>query len=260
MDTNMATLQDILNNRETYPDSQEIEMMGQKMTLGSLRADLIPKGDFTRATQKLSDDKARLESSQAQLQEAYNGLQAQLKTLVDARGQQPSQNGAMSDMDALAADPLLGPLVKTMQRIEQRIEADSKRYDVIQNTQKEMVTEYLKNEYRRKLSDMKRDHPDLSEPTLIDFATKHQIADLDLAYKLMTVDTRVEQTAREAEQRGYDKGKTEVQQVPPILPGRRMMGPPPTEGIKTLDEAERAAVNDPEIAKLFYEDGGAAPY
>lgn len=244
------SLNEVLINREKYPDAQEIDFMGQKMSLRTLREELIPKGDMTRATQKLSDEKRQLEQNVTNLQQAYQGLQGQLSSLVADR-KATGADVTRSPMADLEADPILGPVIAELKAVRSDLLEAKKTNELLQTRQMEMATHYIQDQYRARIAELQKGDKTLDAKALIDFAVSRNMPDIELAYRVMTEDSRMKTAAAEAEKRGYEKGKTEVTLVPPISSGRRMTVAPPPEGVTNLDQAKEAASNDPEIARLW---------
>ena len=246
----MANLQDVLLNREKYPDTQEIDIGGQKMSLGDLRNDVIPKGDMTKATQKLSEEKRALEQNVTELQSAYQGLQGQLSTLLAGRTTADGTPARTSPLSDLEADPLLGPVIAELRAVRADLSKANDTNERLQRQQVEMATTYIQDGYRRRIAELQSKDAALDPHALIQFAVSRNMPDIDMAYQLMTEDSRLKQRETEAEKRGYEKGKQEVV-IPPISSGRRMTVAPPPEGVKDLDSAKDAALNDPTIERLW---------
>ena len=246
----MANLQDVLQNREKYPDTQEIDIGGQKMTLGELRNDMIPKGDMTKATQRLSEEKRALEQNVTELQSAYQGLQSQLTTMVAGRTMADGTPARTSPLAELEADPLLGPVIAELRAVRADLSKANDTNERLQRQQVEMATTYIQDGYRRRIADLRAKDASLDPQALINFAVSRNMPDIEMAYQLMTEDSRLKQRESEAEKRGYEKGKQEVV-IPPMSSGRRMTMAPPPEGVKDLEGAKEAALNDPAIERLW---------
>lgn len=244
------SLNDVLMNREKYPDTQEIDFGGQKTTLRTLREELMPKGEMTKATQKLSDEKRQLEQNVTDLQQAYQGLQGQLSSLVADRSKAAGGDPTRSPMAELEADPILGPVIAELKAVRSDLLEAKKSNEALQQRQMEMATHYIQDQYRARIARLQESDKTFDPKALIDFAVAHNMPDIELAHRVMTEDSRLKSAAAEAEKRGYEKGKTEVT-IPPISTGRRMTVAPPPDGVTNLEQAKEAASNDPEIARMW---------
>jgi hypothetical protein len=56
----MPSIDDVLRNREAYPDDREIDWFGEKTTLKDLRDRAMPKSDMTRMSQEWANRERQL--------------------------------------------------------------------------------------------------------------------------------------------------------------------------------------------------------
>jgi len=244
----------ILSNETEYPDTVTVTWNGQEVPLGELRKGHKERqGDLTRREQSLAQ-KAR------QVQDAESRLRSQAARAPEPSGQpQPWQRmgyRTADDFDAAAADPYVGPAVRTALNAMERADRAEQQLGTFTQGQWNW-------HFQNALKDIARDDQDYADPgkqqELVQYA-RDRFAAMDLrdAHKLATLSKRME----DAEKRGYEKGLTEgttrAKSTPPVPYGLRSR--PPLAGkddvpadANTLREQASA---DPELFAAF--DAGLA--
>jgi hypothetical protein len=105
------------------------------------------------------------------------------------------------------------------------------------------------------MGQMKQADPALDIDALNRFRAEHKITDPVLAARAMNYDRDLAKAREVAEAQALDKARSEVAALAPAVP-YAPYGPPhtlqiPEPGFKTIDESEIAALQDPEILRLW---------
>jgi len=242
----MATWEDVLKNREQYPDTMEVPNLG--VTVGQLRDGFVPKADLTNATtQQAQKHKQQLEQFQNAAQAREQMFQQQLAQAMQRQGVNPN-NAAEDDLSPYRSDPTFGPLVKALDATRQQ------NQQLMQRVQMDEVSVRTMR-YQDELNQLKKEHPDLNERELADYTAKlwQGGPDLKVAKRLYTYDQDIKRIETEAEKRGYEKAKAE----PPVVAmpghGRRSRSSANEPKPKDMKQAAEMALNDPEIMSTFQE-------
>ena len=231
----MATLEEIVANRQAYPDDTTWDVGGGvTVKLKDLRDTLIPKGEMTRMTQAAAEEKR-------QYQQKLQQYEAQM-TEMARRATMPAPPSGTDPLQPYLDDPTFGPLAKQLREV-----AENQKAIMQQTRQHEQV--WWAQQHLNTIEKLKSQDKDLDDQKiqgLIGFAKQHGLANLDHAYRLMTDDTRIKRAADEAEKRGYDKAKAEP--PPPPIPAGRVAATSPNAP-KSFEEAKQAARAEPEIMR-----------
>lgn len=242
----MPSWLDIRANKDAYPDDLQIEVKGEKMTLGEFRKELGPVSEFTKQTQKLSQE--RDQATQAYHQAAAQQQQAQalLQQLQQQRQQTVNPHAGYDPLDPMTVyrqDAAFSPVVGYMDR-----QIDDLKSTVRQQAQYLQQATVAMNtaRYEGQLQKLKEKNAELDTTKLAQFTTEFYSKgpDLDAAFKLYTYDERLKHATDEAERRGYDKAKAEPP-APPAPGGRRGFGTPAPHALpNNLDERVTLAMQD----------------
>lgn len=249
----MPTLDELLINRDTYPDTTKITLAeGVETTLGDLRKNTMLERDYRQKTGKLADERRKFETERSEWESAR--LEAEAK-LTDLARQLVTRNPEASRDeidDILERDPVARKLMSKIESLETKIGERDKSLDEARQRIKLAEENYIADQHRRVLAYLKQTDPELDEVELVNFARANYIPRLDWAHRLMTEDRRTKtalDTARkEAHEEGYKKAKADLLQ--PTIPSRKTTVPAP-DAPKTLDEAAEAALRDPEILQAM---------
>lgn len=236
---------EILRNREKYADDQEITLTGgETVTVKQLRDALQPREEFTRASQEWAAERKRGETERGQLQEAVEGLNRQLAETLRNPPKETPRPGAITEED-LAADPVLGPIVRDLKAARAELVEHTKRL-------KDQEDGRMRDRYLGKIETLrgraKADGIESFDPkAFLDFAIQRQSTDLDLAYDGYTRADAIALARKDAEAAGIEKGKAAAKL--PTVPFGRRRPPARPEGLPgSLQElTDEQVLNDPVI-------------
>lgn len=229
---------DILTNRKDYPDDLKVNLNGQEVVLKELRDVTVPKGDMTKLTQQYAAEKQQL---QQQAQQAS----AQLAKMLQAAGQPANGQVPQDDLSAYLEDPTFRPIAQRLQSALQKMEQLEQRTVQHERT-------WWANQHLQQIERLKQRDPNIDVDALLNTAAQLGTPNLELVYRHMTYDQATKKAMEDGIQKGIEQGKKEAR-VPVVpLQGRRTVSAPLSENQpKTFDEAEAAAMKDPEIHQLF---------
>lgn len=256
----------ILTDRNTYPDDMEITMAdGQKITVKDFRDSTLPKGDFTRATEKWA-------TRERELQAALDGTSQQLAAAMEAKAAvappaSPAATGQYTEAD-LRADPAFRLMFERHDAAAESLKAHEARLVSHENA-------FLRDRFNNQLESFSTRHnarfnsdgrgKAFDQKEFLDYVQKKPLwtntngnpeLDLETSYSNWTRTDEIAQIISEAEARGVERGKAAAR-VPAVPFGRRRTptkaaGLPETfQAVKT-DDIE----NDPEIQAAMQADAG----
>ncbi len=239
------TWDDILNNRDTFADTMEIDLNGEKLTVGDARARLLPKGEYTKATQRLKEMEGQF--AQTQQQAAY--LQQQLQVALAQRGQPMPEN--QDELAALVQEyPGLAPVANRLRQTEEKLNQSLQRmqqHELVFNTNQHAQM------YDRIRSQDAEFATDEGRNKLVNYALQNGIQRLDLAHQLLTRDRDANTRAEKARLEGIEEGKKAARTPTVFGGGRRTSAKADPVSPTNMREAEAAALADPEILAIFSE-------
>src|SRR5215469_1313044 len=220
---------ELRTNKEKFPDDTTVEIGGEKLTLGEYRKKMGPVSEFTKHTQKLSEENKQAiqayQQSQAQLAQA----QAMLKQAEQARqmaAQQPAPD-LLNPLTPYRTDPAFSPLVAYYDReIDQLKQIVKEQAGYLQQS----TTAMNAYRYGTEMEKLKETDKDLDTQKLAAYTTDLYTRgpDVRAAHRLMTYDDTIKRLEKDAEQRGYERAKAEPP-APPTPGGRRGGGRPSGE-------------------------------
>ncbi len=244
----MPSWLDVRANKEKYPDDMTIEINGEKLTLGEYRKELGPVSEFTKQTQKLSQERDQAMQAYQQTQAQAAQMQAQLQQLQQARATVANQAGNPLDpINPYRQDPAFAPLVSYYDS-----QIDQMKSLIQQQQQHLQQATVAVNAWRysSQIDDLKKQDDTLDAQRLAAFTTELYTKgpDVQAAYKLMTYEDKLKKAETDAERRGYDRAKAEPP-APPMPGGRRGAGRPAgaPELPKNLDARVGLALQDGEL-------------
>jgi len=105
----MATLQEIMDDKDKYPDDTKILLAeGSEVPLGELRGGYMKDGDYRRKTTEVANHRRQLESERVQFEqarmEAENQLTELAKQAILTKGGEPVARDELTDL--LERDPV----------------------------------------------------------------------------------------------------------------------------------------------------------
>lgn len=255
----MPSLNDLLEDRAQYPDGQEVTIAGVTTTLGDLREQgYFRKADYTKKTTELARARETFSREKAEFEQAKSGAEAELARMVEnAMGRRAAVESANPQATPdeveryLQTDPVSQRILAKVSEATRALDDMRREHATMQDGLKRQQEAMLVDFHNRALATLepRMKEFEVSRDDLVKFAREHAVPRLDLAFDLMTKDKQIEareKSAREtAHKEAYEKAKKEL--AAPALPQRRVAGPLAPEAPKTFDEAQDAALRDPEI-------------
>lgn len=252
----MATLAEILADKNK-PDDQKIVIEGVETTLGELRQGTLFQQDYTKKTMRLSEDRKKLDLERAEWDVARQEAERQLADLAKQIVQQNPQATKSELETAIEADPVYQRVHGRIGKIDETIAKLEGTLGQLHEALQKREMRDLEQQHMRVLSDLKREDPTLNDEELVQYAASYRIPRLDVAYRSMMFEKRIEEAKKlgreEGLKEGIEKGKTELSQ--PMLPSRRVLSTPLAEKPVTWDTAVDAALSDPEILQTLRGQG-----
>jgi len=196
----------------------------------------VPKGDMTKLTQQAAAEKQQLQQ-QAQV------LQQQLARALQSAGQPVPQS--TDEMQAYLEDPTFRPLASRLQNALAKVEQLEKRTTDHERT-------WWAQQHLQQIERIKGRDKDVDVDALLNTAAQLGTPNLELVHRHLTYEKAQKAARDEGFKEGIEKGKAEAK-VPVVpLQGRRTVSRPVTDTTpKNFDEAESAALNDPEILQIY---------
>lgn len=265
---------EILNNKEKYPDDRAIVLGdGETITCGELRDKLQPRSAFTQASQKWAERERELQAAHDGLSQQLAALQQQLQAYQQqaAPPSSPTPGSVEERRSVLRQDPYFSVLMEEIDALKQEREAARQRLD--------MHERYVKTrEYEARLGALEsrwnsRFNKDGKRPWdkrgFLEFVQKNPIlsyngitqtqdVDLETTYDKWAWNEEIGQREREAEERGFARGKQQAT-VPPMPFGRRRGTPQKSKDLPETFGAvtDEMLLQDPEIIEAMTRDAGA---
>jgi hypothetical protein len=234
-------LSEMLLDKTKYPDDFKINVHGEDTTVGELRKDAMPLGEFTKVTQKHSTEKQALEK---QIKDTNAAL---AREIANRRGERPATDseGNISDADLkeLEGDPIFGGIVNRVKKLERSLTEAMNRIG-----QHELV--FTANQHLAVIERLRAKNKDLNTDQLLEFAKNRGIGNLDDAHNLMTKDDAVKSAREEARKEGIEEGKRQAQV--PIIPFGHRSNNRAKDAPKDLDSAVDAAMSDPDVLNAYH--------
>lgn len=254
----MPSLADVLKDASKYPDTTEWTLPdGTKTTVGEIRTEFrntaVPKEDFTRAQQKAAEERRALE---AQYANQVQMLQQQQLALQAKLSQGTGNPTAGNELDMYLTDSTWGPVARAAKAAQDRADQLARQMQETEQRLRDQEQAMWLSQHAqvlRRIQDRDeemRDNNKVSE--LLNLAKQTGVANLDIAYQLYTRDRDIANAQKAAEQAAYDRAKAELG-APHVPTGANQGGmtvAPNLQVPTSLDDAERLAMADPEIAKL----------
>ena len=252
----MATLLDIINDKEKYPDSTAITLAdGVQTTVGEVRKGFMMESDYRKKTADLAAQRRELERRQSEFENARAQAEAQLEELAKEVLIKAQESGvpksAQEDevLRELRANPIANALYTKIESLTAKVnELDSLNRSLRDNL-KQRDQNALVSQHQRVLAYLKQNDPELDTDALVRFARENYVPRLDLAYRLYTEDKRMKRTVDEAVAKAKKEAMDEAKRlaVQPTIPLRRAAVTLPKDAPKTFDEAIEVAMKDPEV-------------
>ena len=253
----------VLRNRDAYPDTMTIDLNGTPIALGELRNVAVPKEDMTRVTQGWSEreraSQARIDQLQTQLAQAltaandYESRSRGAANDYESSSTAVAPNGAVIDYER---DPILAPLFLANRQAAERQRSMEANLERVEKMLQGIGSQLGQWPVMMAIDKIKQQDPYGVDPQALvqqALTMRQGPPNLNDAYLLMTREQREAAIRAEAEKAAVEKAKRElaVNGVPhhPFGPPATLRMPEPTYG--TMDEAETAAIMDPEMLAVL---------
>jgi len=249
----MATLAEILEDKKTYPDDQKITISGVETTLGDLRSGYMKDADYRKKTTAIAEARRDLDRRQADFEAARLDAEAKLEAMAAKIIRRDPDTTDTELQGRLEADPVAKRLMDMVTGLTSKIETLNKEVETTKTTLAQGKRQALVDQHRRVLSLLRQHDPNLDEQALVQFAKDNFIPRLDIAYRVMTEETRTQAAVKTATEKAKKEGLEEGKKLgaQPIIPARKAAAKLPYNAPKTVDEAFEAAQNDPEILAIM---------
>jgi hypothetical protein len=249
---------DVITNPQAYPDEMLLRDLGETgQRLVELRKHVVPRD---LAAREVNTWRQRAEVYQAEKQ----ALEGHLASFLTAPAQAAQANPPPANTNTFPdynSDPILKPL---SDRASQAYELATKQQQVldnIQTMQRQLMQGLAQIPQVMRLEQLRQQDPTLNPVKLVEFAGEvARNPDLAIYHKAMTYDQAVAKAKEEGMKAGLEQAKQDMLMHPqvPFAP----YGPPqsvalPQPQFETLEAAEAAILQDPEIISMFYNAGGA---
>lgn len=254
----------VLRNRLDYPDDMTVEVNGQPIALGELRNVAIPKEDMTRLTQGWAEreraNQAQIETLRTQLATAIaqqTEYEARLASANDYNGNSAGQpNGSVPLVD-YDRDPILGPIFQASRQALERQSRTEANIERLEKMFQGIGAQLSQWPVMMALDQIKRNDPYGVDPQQLvqhALASRQGPPNLNDSYTLLTREHREAAIRKEAEEAAIAKARRELAATgglphQPYGPPQTLRLPEPT--YQTLDEAEHAAIMDPEMLAIL---------
>ena len=241
----------VLEDSQNYPDTMSIDIGGQKVTLGDLRATPQFKG-FTKYSQERSREKQELEGRLSQAQQERDRAAQELANAMATSRQAPNLN-SNDPLAAFRADATFAPLIAVLDKAVEKADALEKKAGLYEQN-------IWMNAHVNAIKDIQGNDSEFKDPAkvneLISYAKNNGISNLSLAHRELTRDRDIKKALEEGEKKGIEAGKKKAISEMTMVPSgaRRLVSPTP-DAPKTFDEAEDAALADPEVLQIFSGSG-----
>lgn len=263
----MPTLAEILDDPKGYPNDRKITLEGVDTTLGELRGGYLKDADYRQKTTALARERDSFSREKADFEQARTDAEAQLARLAEAALQKATPTGTAPTPDDveqyLQKDPVAARLVARIEKLNTRLDEVAKKDTEREAQVRAQQEAYVADLHHRAMQTIAQRDPYFADPAKREEFTKWAVAQgiprVDWAYShyLVTqglLDARVKEAEGKAKEtaskEAYDKARKEL--ASPVIPARRVIQTTLAEGApKTFDEAQDAAMRDPEILSLL---------
>lgn len=248
----MATKwEDVIADKTTYPDETVIKLAdGSEARLGDIRPGYMKDADYRQKTSLLARQREEFEGQAVQRMQALQEGEAQLRAIATELIRQNPGMTRAEVVEELSSDPEVKKLKTDIAELKSVIAPLANYITDFDARSRQARHQYVVNEHRKALQDLKAKNPDLNEAELVQYAKDKMVPNLYEAHKLMTynstVEAKVKAAKEEAYQAAYEKGKSEALAAP-VLPMRTVNMQHPEGAPKNMREAMTRALQDPEV-------------
>lgn len=243
--------EEILSDKSTYSDDHIIKLAdGTELRLGDVRPSHMKDADYRQKTSLLARQREDFEAAATSRIQAIQEGEAQLRAIAAELIRHNPQMTKKEITEEYASDPEVQRLRAELSEIKGALQPIANTINEMKQNAQASRQQYVVNEHRKALMELKADHPDLDEMELVAYAKENLVPNLKKAWTLMNHDKIVESKAREVREaalkEGYEKAKQEISAAP-VLPMRTVMQTK-AEGVpKNSRELMERALRDPEV-------------
>lgn len=257
----MATLDEIVANKEQYPDDITIDVKGVQFRLGDLRGGYMKDADYRKKTTELATSRKQFEQSRLGFEQEREAAKAELDQIARGIFEKAIQHGgtrteAIQDVED---DPKIKALNDKIDALNKGIETITTNFKAVKDRLDSGERAFMADQHRRALMVIKQHDPEVDTDELVRYAHENHVARLDLAYRLYTEEARMKKAVEQAKKEGEKVGKeTALMDSQPTIPSARRFfrrDDADDKQPKNWDEAVGAASKDPEIVKLVVGEG-----
>jgi hypothetical protein len=247
----MASLTELLDDKKTYPDEMKVTLAsGVEATIGDLRSGYMKDADYRKKTSTVAEERRRLETERQEFLQAKTDAELQLQAMAEKIITRQPDKG-QDEIDAeLEDDPKAKKLMAKIAAAEAKAEEAVKRSAAIEEARTKEREAAMVHQHRQVLWMLKEKDKDLDTEALVNYAKQNGLGRLDIAYRLMTEDSRISKATEEAKQRGIEEGKKMASQ-PNLSPRKPLVTSLPKDAPQDFDSALDAAASDPEILGIM---------
>lgn len=241
--------EDVIRNPAQYPDEllrRDVPEVAEQLI--SLRRAVVPRDTMTKEVEAWRQETAAAQRAKQELEQ---------RLAYHLAGPAPTDPASTTPTFDYSSDPYLKPLAERSDRAYTIAEQNARLLAEIQKTQAQLAAGLAQIPVVMKLDQLRGRDAGLDTAGLLKFAQERRIGDLDDAYKLQTYETTLAQAREAGMQEGLERGKKEAL-VGATVPYAPFGGSPATMDVPapqfdSLNDAENAALRDPEIISMFYQ-------
>lgn len=250
--------EDLVTNKTKYTDDTILKMAdGTEVRLGDARGGYMKDADYRQKTALLARQREEFESHAASRLQAIQEGEAQLLSIA---GELVRQNPGLTprqEDQLVNADPEVRQLRNEIAEMKKATTQIGQYLGNMEQQSKLARQNFVVNEHRRALLELKAQDPSLDEPALVQWAKENHTPNLKVAYRAMNhealVNAAVTKAREDAMREGYEKARGEV--AAPMIPLRHAMAPLPDNAPKDLNSWKKdvvgIALSDPDIQKAM---------
>lgn len=253
----MATLNDILKDTATYPDTFEVDFMGAKVPLSSLRQFTAAElGEIDKQRKQVAKE---LADATKQRQSAMD-LSTQAQQLFDSLQSKPNATATQVADDPWESDPVYAPVRSRLTDRDKKLDEFKSALDRLTKAQEQIATIGGWERWERQYNSFPeaRRPKDKSLEEIVKFAHENKLVDrfgipsVQLALDKLTEASRLEDIRKTAHDEGVKEAETRLRAS--TMPRPNFNPSPAVRAGKTpledLDHLTDKVLEDPELRQL----------
>ena len=264
----MATLQEILDDQKTFEDGIELEIKGQKVTLGGLRE--LSAGQQKKLSAELTTAETRRKQAESDALKAAEILN-NLQTLEKTTREKTPPEGSEDDFDT---NNWWTPVRKRLSPIEEQLKGiaaeQKKSADALARAATIWAEERWHNQFEKNAPRLQRSakHKAMTYEEVRDYAAKNNLLDnygfpsVERAVADLTKEDEMKMSSEEAYQKGLREGATRARLNSSPRPTSASGGKGKTLGLdseKNFEDLGDAIADDPELSEMLAQVQGINP-